>query len=99
MNICVHQLPGRLRLYIPALKGNATTAEKLASQVNALQGIKNVAANTVTGSLLIRYDITITNVDECFAILNVQTRSPRRSHINRATPHPAASRMAQPPMG
>jgi hypothetical protein len=80
MNCYVHSVPGRLRVRIPAAKGNATTREKLVNQINALEGITSVVANPVTGSLLIGYDTAITNATACLAILNIQTiRQPATS--------------------
>ena len=85
MNCCyVHQLPGRLRVRLPITKGNPALAEKLASRIHALEGITSVAANPVTGSLLIRYDVSVTNAAACFDVLRIRrnTKMPRRTASN-----------------
>jgi copper chaperone CopZ len=69
----VHDLPGRLRVRIPATKGNSISAEKLVNRINALEGIASVDANPVTGSILIRYDTAIINAAACLAVLNHAT--------------------------
>jgi glycosyltransferase A (GT-A) superfamily protein (DUF2064 family) len=84
MSCYVHSVPGRLRVRIPAAKGQPTTAEKLADRLNALEGITSVAANPVTGSILIRYDTAVTDAAACLAILNVRTmREPDTSSRGR----------------
>jgi len=101
MNCYVHSVPGRLRVRIPAAKGNAITREKLVNQINALEGITSVVANPVTGSLLICYDAAITNATACLEILNIQTiRQPDtsiRAHDIGASSrtHRVASKMAE----
>jgi Heavy metal associated domain 2 len=67
----VHSLPGRLRVRIPAAKGNPIAAERLATKLNTLEGIQSVTANPVTGSILICYDSAATDAAACLAILNI----------------------------
>ena len=51
-----HAIPGRLRLQIPALKGNPTLGRELAEHVWSLSGVRWVETNPTTGSLIVLYD-------------------------------------------
>lgn len=82
MSCYVHNLPGRLRVRIPAAKGNTALASELVHRLNAQTGVKNVQTSPVTGSFLIFYDTTATNARDCLAILNVDApREPKRSGL------------------
>ena len=50
-----HHLPGRLRLRIPAAKGEAGELQEISSAIARTPGINQVEYNPVTGSILIRY--------------------------------------------
>lgn len=50
-----HSIKGRIRYYVPKLKGNNTLAEYIISQLSKVNTIKNVKANAITGNLLIEY--------------------------------------------
>ena len=52
----VHFLPGRVRVKLPRLKGNASLAEEVERTLTALQGIHHVETSTTTGSVLILYE-------------------------------------------
>jgi hypothetical protein len=52
-----HFSPGRLRLKVPAIRGRAAEAEVLGSAIRSIPGIKTLEISTVTGSLLITYDV------------------------------------------
>ncbi|MEW6659364.1 MAG: HMA2 domain-containing protein [Thermodesulfobacteriota bacterium] len=69
MSAYVHALSGRLRLKIPHLKGNPLRAQEIENQVNLMAGMQQVAANPVTGSLLLIYDPDLLNQEEIFAFL------------------------------
>ena len=49
-------VPGRLRLRIPVLQGRHRLASTLAERLAADTGVRDVRANAVTGSLLVRFD-------------------------------------------
>jgi hypothetical protein len=51
-----HFLPGRLRLYSPKIKNREDIKEMLISQLMKIQYINYVEFNTITGSVLIKYD-------------------------------------------
>jgi Heavy metal associated domain 2 len=57
MNLQIaHQVPGRVRMKIPAGKGNAELLKQIGEVFGAIPGIEEVEVNPVTGSVLLRYD-------------------------------------------
>jgi hypothetical protein len=50
-----HHLPGRLRLRIPAAKGEASELREISSAIARAPGVNQVEYNPVTGSILIQY--------------------------------------------
>ncbi|MEW6664945.1 MAG: HMA2 domain-containing protein [Thermodesulfobacteriota bacterium] len=55
----IHTVPGRLRVKIPTMRSNPHADEEMASLFSGHKGIKNIAANPITGSVVINYDPTI----------------------------------------
>jgi len=51
-----HAIPGRIRIRIPALKGNPMLGREVAEHVWTLTGVRWVETNASTGSLLVQYD-------------------------------------------
>ena len=68
MSYYVHDIPGRLRVKTPSIKGNHMSAREIEGLVNALPGIVSVTTNPVTGSVVVNYDSTSINSKE---ILNM----------------------------
>jgi hypothetical protein len=54
----MHHVPGRLRFKLLQLKGQVRRAEEVEKAVRQMKGVRSIEANTVTGSLLIHYDVT-----------------------------------------
>jgi len=52
----LHQVPGRLRVKTPFIKGSEKRASEVQDFLNRLGGIESISANTVTGSVTIYYD-------------------------------------------
>ena len=52
----VHYLPGRVRVKLPMLKGNASLAGEVERTLGALQGVCHVDTSTTTGSVLVLYE-------------------------------------------
>ena len=52
----VHFIPGRLRLRFGRMKGNHLLAERVESEISAVDGVELVEASHLTGSVLIRYN-------------------------------------------
>jgi hypothetical protein len=53
----VHHLPGRVRLRLPSLRGEAETLGQVQGWIRQLPGVRRVQANPVTGSVLVHYDV------------------------------------------
>lgn len=56
MTCYYHHVPGRLRVRIPGLKGNTSLAGKVESCLRTFSGIEDLTINSVTGSVVIRYN-------------------------------------------
>ena len=54
--LLAHDVPGRLRLIVPGIKGNRYGAAALQNQASALNNVTQATANSLTGSLIIHYD-------------------------------------------
>ncbi len=52
----LHALDGRLRIKVTALKGSPQKAREIEHKFQTCEGITQVTANPVTGSILILYD-------------------------------------------
>jgi hypothetical protein len=50
-----HHLPGRLRLKLPAAKGEEAQLREISSAIAGTPGISHVEYNPITGSILIQY--------------------------------------------
>src|ERR1700722_6281395 len=51
-----HQVPGRIRMKIPAAKGNPELLEQMKQTFAVIPGIEEVIINPATGSLVLHYD-------------------------------------------
>jgi hypothetical protein len=69
MSYYLHHLPGRLRAKIPDLKHDKSRARALKSALETREGILSVTVSTFTGSVLIRYDISIISGGEIVALI------------------------------
>jgi copper chaperone CopZ len=56
MSYYVHQVPGRLRIKSPSIKGNPKEAVAVEDLLQSMDGIKTTAVNTLTGSVVVNYD-------------------------------------------
>ena len=56
MSYYVHQVPGRLRIKSPSIKGNQKEAVVVEDLLQQMDGIKSTAVNTLTGSVVVNYD-------------------------------------------
>ena len=59
MIVYVHDIPGRLRVKIPAIKGNSKGKRKIEQVFQGLEGINEIMVNTATGSVLVNYDCRV----------------------------------------
>jgi hypothetical protein len=65
----VHALEGRLRIKIPEVKGAPSQAWELESHLRLLTGLEEVAANPVTGNVLILYNPSLLREDQIISTL------------------------------
>ncbi|HMK37311.1 MAG TPA: hypothetical protein VK463_19715 [Desulfomonilaceae bacterium] len=56
MGYYLHEVPGRLRIKIPALKRNAENAWEIQEVSKNVSGITSTSVNTVTGSVVVNYN-------------------------------------------
>ena len=57
MNLKVeHQVPGRVRMKIPAGKGNPELLKQISEMFGVIPGIEQVTVNPATGSVVLHYD-------------------------------------------
>jgi len=59
MSHYIHHVPGRLRIKSPRLKRNNREAEQAQGYMERLHGVQSTEVNTVTGSLVIKYDTAL----------------------------------------
>ena len=68
-----HEVPGRLRLQVPALSGNPQHAAWLRRQLLSLPGVVSAKPNLTTGSVVVEYESGATNRDLILASLRRHT--------------------------
>jgi hypothetical protein len=56
MSYYLHNVPGRLRLKTPHIKGDKKKAEEIQNFLSQIPGIQSTSTNTITGSLAIHYN-------------------------------------------
>lgn len=66
-----HTVPGRLRIKSPFLKGKSKSAE-IERLLKAVQGIRSLDINTVTGSVLVNYNPKMIASEKIMNILKKQ---------------------------
>jgi hypothetical protein len=69
MSHYIHHLPGRLRVKSPHIKRNAHRADEARRHFSGLDGVLSAEASTVTGSLLITYDVNRVGAETLLASL------------------------------
>ena len=55
MDYYTHNVPGRLRVRTPLVKGNRTSARHVEGLVKQLRGVDSADVNTTTGSVVVHY--------------------------------------------
>lgn len=56
MRYYLHDVPGRLRVRTPFIKGNESIAKHVERFLEQINGIKSVTTNPLTGSIIMTYD-------------------------------------------
>ena len=70
MSYYVHDIPGRLRVKTPIVKGDPDTAEDIQKLLEAVVGVDSTAVRTLTGSVIINYDSKTIDSETILDILN-----------------------------
>src|SRR6516165_124274 len=52
-----HQVPGRVRMKVPAAKGNPELLQQIAETFAVIPGIERITCNPATGSVVMHYDV------------------------------------------
>jgi hypothetical protein len=81
----VSDTPGRARLRVLGLRGSATRAAELAHRCYAVAGVISVEANSLTGTLLVRYAPDTTTLARIRATLQSWLGSSRRRRSARGS--------------
>jgi copper chaperone CopZ len=68
-------IPGRARLRVQGLREDAARATEVSALVRALDGVTVVEANPLTGTLLVRFDASQTDVTTIVAALEPPVRT------------------------
>lgn len=66
----VHKLPGRIRIYLSAIKFNPQAGAQLEAILKAAEGIQKTSANPRTGRILIHYDSAAVSEQTLVRLIN-----------------------------
>jgi hypothetical protein len=66
----VHDIPGRLRVVVPALKGDDRRAAALCADLHRLQTVQALQFTALTGSVLVAYDGRVGGRDAILRVLD-----------------------------
>lgn len=69
MSYYVHHTPGRVRVRIPHIKGNARKGKRVERLFENVEGIDEVTLNALTGSVVVHYDTDMMGSDSVLSIL------------------------------
>src|SRR5919197_5946002 len=72
MVFAIHHVPGRLRIRNLRIKGNAGHAARYCDVVRCLPGVFAARASAVTGSVVIEYDVDITDRAQLLRLLEAK---------------------------
>jgi hypothetical protein len=72
VNHYYHEVPGRLRLKSPVLKGKQVLCKKIEDSIACIAGIQSVKASVVTGSVTIYYDQKVLSSGQIIDIVSEQ---------------------------
>ncbi len=69
MNYDLHEVPGRLRIRIPALRRNTQPAREIEAGLWNFSGIESISTNSLTGSITVHYDPALLHPDAILTFL------------------------------
>jgi copper chaperone CopZ len=75
----VHSLEGRLRIKVAGVKGSPPGASRVEARLRSLEGVHEVVANPMTGSVLVLYDAAVTGQRRIVAELHALGCLPYRA--------------------
>jgi len=84
----VSAIPGRMRVDVAGLSGQADLAQKLNAEIGALAGVTQAAASARTGRMLVTYDAQLQTAEALIAAID-RTRA-TNLNTGRRTRHLAA---------
>jgi Ca2+-transporting ATPase len=85
-------VPGRARVRVPALLGKPALARTLEARLTGVDSVRRVAANPITGSVLVHFDSRHLAVSRLLATLAKETaaaRAGKNGHHHRPVPEAA----------
>jgi hypothetical protein len=74
----ISEMPGRVRLQIAGLRGNAALAAALDARLRAVPGVSRVEVNPLTGKALVQYDPRRTTLPRILTAAEPPAARPRR---------------------
>ena len=69
MTYYMHSIPGRLRIKIPVIKGYPDKARAVQLLLKDLEGIESIRANTITGSVVVKYEPDTISSERILSVL------------------------------
>ena len=70
-----HSVPGRLRVHVPAVKGDVANARAVEASLSKLNGVCRVEGRELTGSVIIHYDPRATNSGVLLNAIGIRAES------------------------
>jgi Heavy metal associated domain 2 len=101
--LVAHEVPGRLRLQVPALAGNKRHAASLRDHLEGVPGVLSAKPNLTTGSLVVEYAVDTANRDMILAQLRQcrlpapEQAAPQEGASERGASKRGARRQPEPP--
>lgn len=86
MSNYVHHIPGRVRIRVNEIKRNEARALSLKRMIEDAEGVRSVEVNSLTGSVLIRYDTASTDSNSLLRRLGVRHEPAAAPSYVPATP-------------
>jgi cation transport ATPase len=91
--IVSHQ-PGRIRLRHDAIRGDAVLASRILDVIQHVPGVLDCKTSATTGTVLVRFDPSLTSVSRLLQILERARHTPAVTEVEPACPKPVAFGLA-----
>src|SRR5262245_49591838 len=76
------QTPGRVRLHVPRMQGDAGLAAVVAARLRRMPGVRCATAHALTGTALVEYDPDATSLTRIRVALRGRRRAARRPVVD-----------------